>query len=62
MPKEFQGDAFHLAYASFYKIDFVLTWNCKHPANANKKEHIRAVNFSLNLHIPEIITPLQLFS
>ncbi|WP_446011830.1 hypothetical protein [Candidatus Electrothrix sp.] len=29
MPQVLKGDALHLAYASYYKIDFLLTWNCK---------------------------------
>jgi predicted nucleic acid-binding protein len=62
MPRVLKGDALHLAYASFYKIDFLLTWNCNHLANANKKRHIRVVNTRLNLATPEIITPLELFS
>ena len=62
MPKDEQGDAIHLAYASFYKIDFLLTWNCNHLANANKKQHIRVINSRLNLFVPEIITPLELFT
>ncbi len=61
MPKADVGDAFHLAYASFYKIDYLLTWNCNHLANVNKKEHIEAINRKLKLFVPEIITPLQLF-
>jgi predicted nucleic acid-binding protein len=61
MPKTDMGDAFHLAYASFYKIDYLLTWNCNHLANVNKKEHIDAINRKLKLFIPEIITPVQLF-
>ena len=62
MPRVLKGDALHLAYASFYKIDFLLTWNCNHLANANKKQHIRVVNTRLNLATPEIVTPLELFS
>jgi len=62
MPKDRQGDAMHLAFASYYKIDFLLTWNCNNLANANKKQHIRIINTRLNVGIPEIITPLQLFS
>ena len=62
MPKDFEGDAMHLAFASYFKIDFLLTWNCNHLANANKKQHIRMLNTKLNLNIPEIITPLELFS
>ena len=61
MPKDLLGDAMHLAYSSYYKIDFLLTWNCKHLANANKKEHIRILNSRLNLFVPEIITPMELF-
>jgi len=61
MPKDLKGDAVHLAYTSVYKIDFLLTWNCKHLANANKKPHIRKINTNLGLFIPEIITPLELF-
>jgi hypothetical protein len=61
MPKDLYGDAMHLAYTSYYKIDFLLTWNCKHLANANKKEHIRILNTKLDLFVPEIITPMELF-
>lgn len=62
MPNVLKGDALHLAYTSFYKIDFLLTWNCNHLANANKRQHIRVINTRLNLLTPEIITPLELFS
>ncbi len=60
MPQVLKGDAIHLAYASYYKMDFLLTWNCNHLANANKKQHIRLINTRLNLAIPEITTPLEL--
>ena len=62
MPLALKGDALHLAYASFYKIDFLLTWNCNHLANANKRKHIQTINDNLNLAMPAIITPLELFS
>ena len=61
MPQKLEGDAFHLAYASIYKMDFLLTWNCNHLANANKQQHIRIINARLELATPEIITPMQLF-
>jgi len=60
MPKDVVGDALHLAIASHYKIDYLLTWNCKHLANANKKKHIRRINGCLRLSTPEIITPLEI--
>jgi len=59
MPKDVVGDAMHLAIASFYKMDFLLTWNCNHLANANKKKHIRRINERLRISTPEIITPLE---
>lgn len=62
MPSRDVGDAFHLAYASFYKMDYLLTWNCKHLANASKTQHIRLTNISLGLFVPLIITPEQLFT
>ena len=61
MPESFVGDAIHLAYASFYSINYLLTWNCNHLANANKRKHIQIINGRLGLPTPEIITPLELF-
>ena len=61
MPQTLVGDAVHLAYASYFDIDYLLTWNCNHLANANKKKHIRIINGRLGLSTPEIITPLELF-
>jgi predicted nucleic acid-binding protein len=61
MPKGAAGDAFHLACASFHKIDYLLTWNCNHLANANKEQHVNILNGRLGLFAPKIITPLQLF-
>lgn len=59
MPKDPQGDALHLAIASYYKIDTLLTWNCRHLANANKFNHIRRVNYEINLPTPILATPLN---
>jgi predicted nucleic acid-binding protein len=61
MPADDAGDAAHLAMASFHAVDYLLTWNCSHLANANKFEHIRSVNRRLGLLTPEIVTPEQLF-
>ena len=60
MPSDQLGDALHLALASYYKIDFLLTWNCVHLANANKQLHIRRINERLRLFTPELVTPLEL--
>ena len=60
MPADPSGDALHLAIASYYKCDFLLTWNCSHLANANKFGHIRRVNVMLGLFVPMLVTPIEL--
>lgn len=60
MPRDPLGDALHLALASFHKCDFLLTWNCQHLANANKFAHIRRLHAVLGLHVPVLVTPLEL--
>ena len=60
MPADPGGDALHLALASYHKCDFLVTWNCRHLANANKFGHIRRVNAMLGLFVPTLATPLEL--
>lgn len=60
MPADPVGDALHLALASYHRCDFLVTWNCKHIANANKFGHIRRVNTLLGLFNPALVTPLEL--
>lgn len=36
MPADPGGDALHLAPASFHRCDFLVTWNCRHLANAKQ--------------------------
>ncbi len=60
MPRDPQGDALHLAAASFHRCDFLVTWNCRHLANANKFGHIRRVNGILGIGNPALVTPLEL--
>ena len=62
MPNDPTGDALHLALASFYRTDVLLTWNCQHLANPNKMEHIRVVNYALGLPMPMLTTPLNFLS
>ena len=60
MPAASGGDALHLALASYHKCDFLVTWNCRHLANANKFGHVRRVNTMLGLFVPALVTPLEL--
>lgn len=61
MPQKFFGDASHLAYATFYRFEFLLTWNCNHLANANKRIHLQVINQRLGFPMPQIVTPMELF-
>ena len=62
MPQDADGDALHLAIASFYGLDVLLTWNCNHLANPNKFGHIETVNNELGLKVPLLTTPLNYLS
>jgi predicted nucleic acid-binding protein len=50
-------DALHLAVASFYRCDYLLTWDFKHLANTNKFVHIQQVNSREGLFVPSIVAP-----
>ena len=57
--REPQGDALHLAIASFHQVDAILTWNCAHLANPNKFDFIKRINQELGLETPKLTTPLN---
>jgi hypothetical protein len=60
VPRTAAVDASHLALASLHDVRFLLTWNCKHLANANKFEHIRVLNGRLGISVPTITTPVTM--
>lgn len=57
MPGPLQGDAVHIAVATLYAMDFVLSWNVRHLANPNKTQHLNTICLRLGLIPPPIITP-----
>jgi hypothetical protein len=42
-PAKATDDAFHLAYASVYQLDYLLTWNLRHLANAYVMKRLRLI-------------------
>ena len=60
MPRDPAADAIHLALASYYRMDFLLTWNCRHLANANKIKQLEILNTQMGLWIPVLATPHML--
>jgi predicted nucleic acid-binding protein len=60
VPKMATEDALHVALAAVHRIDYLLTWNCRHIDNAEKKPVIRATCAILGYPCPEICTPEEL--
>jgi hypothetical protein len=53
-------DAAHVAVAAFHAVDYLLTWNCKHLANAQIMRKIESVCQALGYRMPIICTPEEL--
>ncbi len=60
LPQKAQDDAAHVSFAAIHDMDFLLTWNCRHIADAEMKPVIRAVCASYGVNCPEICTPQEL--
>jgi PIN domain len=60
LPVKVQVDALHIAIAAYKKMDFVLTWNFKHIANAQSTLKVREVCASFGLQCPVLCSPLEL--
>jgi hypothetical protein len=54
-------DALHIAVASRHSIDFLLTWNCTHIANAEILVKINHIVTESGYFLPTICTPDELF-
>jgi hypothetical protein len=60
IPAKAATDASHIAVAIRHGMDFLLTWNCAHIANAQTLPSLRAVAESLGYELPTICTPDEL--
>lgn len=60
LPPHAFPDAAHVAVASVHSIDYLLTWNCKHLANAQIARRIELVCANLGHRMPIICTPDEL--
>ena len=60
LPPHALGDAAHVAVATVHGIDYLLTWNCKHLANAQIARRIGLVCEKLGHRMPIICTPEEL--
>ncbi len=60
IPEKAQVDAVHLAIAVWHKVDYVLSWNCKHLASARVQKRLQQINMRLKVHVPVVCTPEEL--
>jgi predicted nucleic acid-binding protein len=60
LPAKAIRDAAHIAVAAVHGIDYLLTWNCKHLANAQIGRKIAQVCERLGQRMPVICTPEEL--
>ena len=60
LPAKAFEDALHIAVAAHQKIPYLLTWNCRHMANATMRPLIEAVCAGKGYKAPIICTPEEL--
>lgn len=60
IPRNAEADALHIALAADNGIDFLLTWNCKHIANAKTRGMIERCLRSRGYDPPVLCTPEEL--
>ncbi|HTU88786.1 MAG TPA: type II toxin-antitoxin system VapC family toxin [Gemmataceae bacterium] len=60
LPERAAVDALHIAIATVHGMDFVLTWNCAHIANAVLRNQIESVCREAGYEPPTICTPEEL--
>ncbi|MHB9025462.1 MAG: type II toxin-antitoxin system VapC family toxin [Armatimonadota bacterium] len=60
IPREHAVDALHIAIAAVNGMDYLLTWNCKHLANAAHRSRIELLVEGAGYACPVICTPEEL--
>ena len=62
LPDRAAVDALHIAVAAVHGMDYLLTWNCTHIANAALRDPIASVSRTSGYEPPAICTPEELLS
>ena len=60
IPRKAAGDAAHIAFATVYGCEYLLTWNCRHIANAELSRSIRRTMERRGYDLPSMCTPEEL--
>lgn len=61
LSSNYRNDAMHIAYATVYKIDILLSWNFKHIVNMNKIHAFNAENILMGYGQIEIRSPMEFY-
>lgn len=59
LPPKAADDAIHIAVATVNNLDDLLTWNCKHIANAQIQKKLGKICSNLGYNLPIICTPYE---
>ena len=62
IPRQSPADALHIAIATVHGMDYLLTWNYKHIANAERRAGVELVCRLNGYEPPVICTPIELQS
>lgn len=60
LPPNAADDALHIAVAAVRQLDYLLTWNCRHIANAVMRPKLESSCLSQGFRCPIICTPSEL--
>lgn len=60
LPVKAGNDALHIAVAAFHHVPYLLTWNCRHMANATIRSQIEAICADKGFGAPIICTPEEM--
>lgn len=60
LPAKANVDAVHIAAATVHGMDYLLTWNCKHIANAQIQRKLAAISLDFGYELPILCTPYEL--
>jgi predicted nucleic acid-binding protein len=60
LPTKAGNDALHIAVAAVHGVPYLLTWNCRHMANATKRSQIENVCAGRQFKAPIICTPEEM--
>ena len=60
LPAKAENDALHIAVAAVHRIPYLLTWNCRHMANATIRGQIESICTGKGYRAPVICTPEEL--